>query len=159
MTKILVADDEADLEFLSGKNSGRKSGTEIRICFAHNGQEALQRLAQHPILPSCSAISICRNGRAHPARQTPEAAPSPGRSWSRHGDMDNIRLAMNQGRLFDLCDQTGEFRRPGADDGKNDQLRQPAPRHLQAIKENNILKMYVDPNVLNFMGTREYEIR
>jgi len=28
---------------------------------------------------------------------------------------------------------------------------------LQAIKENNILKMYVDQNVLNFMGTREFE--
>jgi adenylate cyclase len=28
---------------------------------------------------------------------------------------------------------------------------------LQAIKENNILKMYVDETVLNFMGSREYE--
>jgi class 3 adenylate cyclase len=28
---------------------------------------------------------------------------------------------------------------------------------LRAIKENNILKMYVDENVLNFMGSREYE--
>jgi adenylate cyclase len=28
---------------------------------------------------------------------------------------------------------------------------------LKAIKENNILKMYVDSNVLNFMGSHEYE--
>jgi class 3 adenylate cyclase len=28
---------------------------------------------------------------------------------------------------------------------------------LQAIKENNILRMYVDDNVLKFMGTREFE--
>ena len=28
---------------------------------------------------------------------------------------------------------------------------------LKAIKENNILKMYVDENVLNFMGSKEYE--
>ncbi|MGB4850776.1 MAG: adenylate/guanylate cyclase domain-containing protein, partial [Ignavibacteria bacterium] len=28
---------------------------------------------------------------------------------------------------------------------------------LKAIKENNILKMYVDENVLNFMSSREYE--
>ena len=28
---------------------------------------------------------------------------------------------------------------------------------LQAIKENNILKMYVDETVLNFMDTREFE--
>lgn len=28
---------------------------------------------------------------------------------------------------------------------------------LQAIKENNILKMYVDENVLNFMGNKEFE--
>jgi class 3 adenylate cyclase len=28
---------------------------------------------------------------------------------------------------------------------------------LRAIKENNILKMYVDETVLNFMGTREFE--
>jgi hypothetical protein len=28
---------------------------------------------------------------------------------------------------------------------------------LDAIKENNILKMYVDETVLNFMNRREYE--
>ena len=28
---------------------------------------------------------------------------------------------------------------------------------LKAIKENNILRMYVDETVLNFMGSREYE--
>jgi adenylate cyclase len=28
---------------------------------------------------------------------------------------------------------------------------------MQAIRENNILRMYVDANVLNFMGSREYE--
>ena len=28
---------------------------------------------------------------------------------------------------------------------------------LKAIKENNILKMYVDETVLNFMGGREFE--
>ena len=28
---------------------------------------------------------------------------------------------------------------------------------LKAIKENNILKMYVDETVLNFMGSREFE--
>jgi class 3 adenylate cyclase len=28
---------------------------------------------------------------------------------------------------------------------------------MKAIKENNILKMYVDETVLNFMGTREFE--
>jgi len=28
---------------------------------------------------------------------------------------------------------------------------------MQAIKENNILRMYVDETVLNFMGSREYE--
>src|SRR5690606_21389881 len=28
---------------------------------------------------------------------------------------------------------------------------------LKAIKENNILKMYVDENVLNFMTTKEFE--
>jgi hypothetical protein len=28
---------------------------------------------------------------------------------------------------------------------------------MQAIKENNILKMYVDENVLNFMTHKEFE--
>ena len=28
---------------------------------------------------------------------------------------------------------------------------------LKAIKENNILKMYVDETVLNFMNSREFE--
>ena len=31
------------------------------------------------------------------------------------------------------------------------------PETLKAIKENNILKMYVDETVLNFMGSREFE--
>src|SRR5258708_36512147 len=29
--------------------------------------------------------------------------------------------------------------------------------HMKAIKENNIIKMYVDETVLNFMGSREFE--
>ena len=42
--------------------------------------------------------------------------------------------------------------------------KEPAPpdthaweHSVKAIKENNILKMYVDENVLSFMNTREYE--
>jgi len=70
--------------------------------------------------------------------------------------MDNIRTAMNRG-AFDFVTKPVNFDDLDLTVQKTikhvDQLKQT----LQAIKENNILKMYVDENVLHFMGTREYE--
>jgi adenylate cyclase len=75
---------------------------------------------------------------------------------SAYGDMDNIRSAMNKG-AFDFICKPVNFEDLEATIAKTFrhvvQLRQT----LQAIKENNILRMYVDETVLNFMNRREFE--
>jgi adenylate cyclase len=75
---------------------------------------------------------------------------------SAYGDMENIRTAMNLG-AFDFITKPVDF-------GDLDLTIEKTMRHvnqmretLKAIKENNILKMYVDETVLNFMGTGEFE--
>ncbi|MEO6219445.1 MAG: adenylate/guanylate cyclase domain-containing protein, partial [Ginsengibacter sp.] len=68
----------------------------------------------------------------------------------------NIRTAMNRG-AFDFITKPVNFE-------DLDMTMQKTIVHvnqmrvtLKAIKENNILKMYVDETVLNFMGGREFE--
>jgi class 3 adenylate cyclase len=75
---------------------------------------------------------------------------------SAYGDMENIRTAMNRG-AFDFITKPVDFLDLELTIEKTlshvNQLRQT----LKAVKENNILKMYVDETVLHFMDSREYE--
>jgi len=75
---------------------------------------------------------------------------------SAYGDMDNIRTAMNRG-AFDFITKPVNFEDLELTMEKTilhvNQMRET----LKAIKENNILRMYVDETVLNFMGGREFE--
>ncbi len=75
---------------------------------------------------------------------------------SAYGDMDNIRTAMNRG-AFDFVVKPVNFDDLEVTMEKTIRYVNQLKETLQAIKENNILKMYVDASVLNFMGTREYE--
>lgn len=75
---------------------------------------------------------------------------------SAYGDMDNIRAAMNKG-AFDFVTKPVNFDDLEVTMEKTIRYVVQQKETLQAIKENNILKMYVDAGVLNFMGTREYE--
>jgi class 3 adenylate cyclase len=75
---------------------------------------------------------------------------------SAYGDMDNIRTAMNRGAYDFLCKPVN------FDDLEltiQKTLRYVTQLHetMEAIRENNILKMYVDKNVLSFMNSREFE--
>jgi adenylate cyclase len=75
---------------------------------------------------------------------------------SAYGDMDNIRIAMNRG-AFDFITKPVNFEDLDLTIVKTirhvDQTRQT----LKAIRENNILRMYVDETVLNFMNRPEFE--
>jgi len=75
---------------------------------------------------------------------------------SAYGDMDNIRTAMNRG-AFDFVTKPVNFEDLELTMEKTIRHVNQVKETLKAIKENNILKMYVDENVLSFMGTREYE--
>jgi class 3 adenylate cyclase len=70
--------------------------------------------------------------------------------------MDNIRTAMNRG-AFDFITKPINFEDLNITMEKTIKHAKEIKETLKAIKENNILKMYVDENVLNFMGNREFE--
>lgn len=75
---------------------------------------------------------------------------------SAYGDMENIRTAMNRG-AFDFVTKPVNFEDLSITMEKTIEHARQARQTLQAIKENNILRMYVDENVLKFMGSKEYE--
>ena len=159
MAKILVADDEADLEVLIKQKFRQKiREQEYEFVFAVNGTDALEKILQHPDvdivlsdinMPEMDGLTLLsRLGESNPLIKSVIV--------SAYGDMENIRTAMNRG-AFDFITKPINF--------EDLQLTmEKTLRHvlhikdtLKAIKENNILKMYVDETVLNFMGSREYE--
>ena len=75
---------------------------------------------------------------------------------SAYGDMENIRTAMNRG-AFDFITKPINFEDLSLTITKTINHVTQIRETLKAIKENNILKMYVDETVLNFMGSQEFE--
>ena len=159
MTKILVVDDEPDLEVLI-KQKFRKSIREKRyeFVFAENGRHALQQLDYHhdvavvlsdinmPEMDGLTLLTKLGQGN-HLLKSVIVSA---------YGDMDNIRTAMNRG-AFDFITKPINFEDLELTMEKTIKHVLHLRKTMQAIKENNILKMYVDETVLNFMGSREYE--
>lgn len=159
MTKILVADDETDLEVLIRQKFRQKIREQkYEFVFAVNGNDALTKIDQHPdIAVVLSDINMPEMDGLTLLSKLSESAPlTKTVIVSAYGDMDNIRTAMNRG-AFDFVTKPVNFEDLEITMEKTishvNQLRET----LQAIKENNILRMYVDENVLNFMGTREFE--
>ncbi|MBL7743062.1 MAG: response regulator [Chitinophagaceae bacterium] len=159
MTKILVADDETDLEVLIRQKFRRQiREQQYEFVFAVNGSDALEKLQQHPdIAIVLSDINMPEmDGLTLLTKMTDMAPLTKAVMVSAYGDMDNIRTAMNRG-AFDFITKPVNFEDLELTMEKTIRYVSQLKETLQAIKENNILKMYVDANVLNFMGTREYE--
>src|SRR4051794_39803693 len=104
MHKILVADDEVDLEFLI-KQKFRKQirEHEYEFVFAVNGNDALEKLKQHPDIdvvlsdinmPEMDGLTLL--GKLKELNPIIKAV-----IISANGDMENIRSAMNHG-AFDF---------------------------------------------------------
>jgi class 3 adenylate cyclase/FixJ family two-component response regulator len=159
MVKILVADDEADLEILI-KQKFRKHIREQKyeFFFALNGREAFEKLNEHAdISVVLSDINMPEMDGLTLLGKITESNPlTKAVMVSAYGDMENIRTAMNRG-AFDFVCKPIDFEDLEVTIEKTIGHVQQIKQTLRAIKENNILKMYVDENVLNFMGTREYE--
>ena len=159
MVKILVADDEVDLEMLI-KQKFRKQIRESKyeFIFALNGNEALVKIAQHPDvevmltdinMPELDGLTLLtKMHESSPLIKTVMV--------SAYGDMENIRTAMNRG-AFDFILKPVNFEDLELTIEKTIKHVAQLKQTIQAIKENNILRMYVDENVLNFMSTREFE--
>jgi len=159
MTKILVADDEADLEILIKQKFRQKiREQQYEFVFAINGNDALEKLALHPDIdillsdinmPEMDGLTLLsRIGETSPLVKSVIV--------SAYGDMENIRTAMNRG-AFDFITKPINFEDLNVTMEKTLRHVIQLKETLKAIKENNILKMYVDETVLNFMGSREYE--
>jgi len=77
---------------------------------------------------------------------------------SAYGDMENIRTAMNRG-AFDFVTKPVNFNDLELTIEKTLLHVKQVKDTLRAIRENDILKMYVAKDVLNFMGGGEIEAR
>jgi len=158
-TKILVVDDEADLELLIKQKFRRKIRENVyEFLFASNGQEALNRVQEHPDLDIVlSDINMPVMDGLTLLSKLPEANPVVKTVMvSAYGDMENIRTAMNRG-AFDFVCKPVDFNDLELTMDKTASHVQQTRETLRAIQENNILKMYVDETVLNVMGKPGFE--
>jgi class 3 adenylate cyclase len=159
MAKILVADDEADLEFLI-KQKFRKQirDQQYEFVFAMNGKQALEKIAEHPDIdivlsdinmPEMDGLTLL--SKLHESSPLIKAV-----IISAYGDMENIRSAMNKG-AFDFLLKPVDFKDLELTMDKTlDHVRQ-VKNTLNAIRENNILKMYVDEAVIDYMSSGDFE--
>jgi len=159
MAKILVVDDETDLEVLIKQKFRKKiRAQEYEFLFAINGKDALEKIVENPEvdivlsdinMPEMDGLTLL--SELHVSSPLIKSV-----IVSAYGDMDNIRTAMNRG-AFDFITKPINFEDLTITMEKTLQHAKEIKDTLKAIKENNILKMYVDENVLNFMGNREFE--
>lgn len=159
MAKILVADDESDLEVLIKQRFRRQiRENKYQFIFALNGRQALEMLDQSKDvdivlsdinMPEVDGLTLLSTlSENNPLVKTVIV--------SAYGDMDNIRSAMNKG-AFDFVCKPVNFEDLEVTIEKTIQHVNQVKETLQAIKENNILRMYVDESVLNFMNKQEFE--
>ncbi len=158
MTKILVVDDEADLEFLLRQKFRRElRDREFEFLFAVNGVDALIKLqANADIDMILSDINMPEMDGLTLLTKIKEQKPLLKTVIvSAYGDMDNIRIAMNRG-AYDFITKPIDFDDLRITINKTIDHTTQIKQTLRAIKENNILKMFVDENVINFMGNHEH---
>ncbi len=159
MAKILVADDETDLEILIKQKFRQKIREhQYEFIFAVNGIDALDKIRQNPDVDILlSDINMPEmDGLTLLSRLNDSSPLIKSVIVSAYGDMENIRTAMNRG-AFDFITKPINFEDLALTMEKTISHVMQIRDTLKAIKENNILKMYVDETVLNFMNSREYE--
>ncbi len=159
MTKILVVDDEPDLEMLIKQKFRQKIREQkYEFYFAINGKDALDKIQQNPEMdivlsdinmPEMDGLTLlsCLNETSPLIKSVIVSA---------YGDMENIRIAMNRG-AFDFVTKPVNFDDLSLTIERTILQVNQIKETLKAIKENDILRMYVDETVLNFMGSREFE--
>lgn len=157
--KILVVDDEDDVVQLIRQKFRRQiRDQEYEFVFAQNGLEALAKLQEHPNIdivfsdinmPQMDGLTLLTKiGETSPLLKTVII--------SAYGDMENIRTAMNRG-AFDFICKPFDFEDFEQTLSKALKTSEQIKETIQAIQENNILKMYVNNSVLQFMCCKQYE--
>ncbi len=159
MPKILVVDDEADLEILIKQKFRKKiKAKEYEFVFAQDGAEALSKIKNiGDVDMVLSDINMPRmDGLTLLSHLKEEVPLVKSVIVSAYGDMTNIRTAMNRG-AFDFITKPIDFNDLTITMEKTLNYVMQLKSRVQALNENNILKMYVDESVLNFMGGQEIE--
>ena len=159
MAKILVVDDEVDLQILIKQKFRKKIRENLyEFVFAENGRIALEQIEKHADIdlvlsdinmPEMDGLTLL--GKINEKHSLLKSV-----IVSAYGDMENIRTAMNRG-AFDFLTKPINFNDLELTIEKTLKHVLQMKETLRAIKENNILKMYVDETVINFMDTKEYE--
>lgn len=126
--------------------------------FVLTGAAALETLGQQPDVDIVlSDINMPGMDGLTLLNKLPEVSPLVQTVMvSAYGDMENIRTAMNRG-AFDFVCKPVNFDDLERTIEKTIQHVVKLKETVQAIKENNILRMYVDAAVLNFMSHQEFE--
>lgn len=159
MAKILVVDDEADLEVLIKQKFRQKiRQNEYEFLFALNGRHALEQLEKNPDIDLVlSDINMPEmDGLTLLSRISEKNSLLKAVIVSAYGDMENIRIAMNRG-AFDFVTKPVDFKDLEITIDKTIKHVNQLKETLKAVKENDILRMYVDETVLNFMGKNGVE--
>lgn len=159
MAKILVVDDEEDLQVLIKQKFRQKIRQhEYEFIFAVNGRHALEQLQAHKdvdlVLSDINMPEM--DGLTLLSKLNEQNSLLKAVIVSAYGDMDNIRLAMNRG-AFDFVTKPVNFADLEITIERTLKHVLMIRDTLKAVKENNILRMYVDETVLNFMGGKEIE--
>lgn len=157
ITKILVVDDEEDLKILIKQRFRQKiRQNEYEFVFAENGRHALEQLIEHKdvdlILSDINMPEM--DGLTLLSKLSEQNSLLKSVMVSAYGDMENIRTAMNRG-AFDFITKPIDFKDLEITIEKTIAHVATIKKTLQAVKENNILRMYVDETVINFMGNKE----
>lgn len=159
MAKILVVDDEEDLEILIRQKFRQKiRQNEYEFVFAYNGRHALEQLTAHQdvdvVLSDINMPEM--DGLTLLSKLSEQDVLLKSVIVSAYGDMENIRTAMNRG-AFDFVTKPVNFSDLEITIEKTLKHVEALREMFKTVKENSILKMYVDENVLNFMGGKKME--
>src|SRR6187397_688767 len=159
MAKILVVDDETDLEVLIKQKFRQKIREhKYEFVFAINGRHALEQLELNTdvdvVLSDINMPEM--DGLTLLSKINEQNTLLKAVIVSAYGDMENIRTAMNRG-AFDFVTKPVNFEDLELTMEKTIKHVSQMRDTMRAIKENNILRMYVDETVLKFMGSHEFE--
>jgi class 3 adenylate cyclase len=156
---ILFVDDEPDVEHLMRQKFRRQiREQQMNVFFSEIGEEALEMLKANPDIdlmvtdinmPRMDGLTLLSHVHTlNPILKTIIV--------SAYGDMDKIRQAMNRG-AFDFITKPINFTDLEQTIDKTYKYVLQQRETLRAIRENDILKMYVDEDVIRFMSGKSFE--
>jgi adenylate cyclase len=157
--RILAVDDEPDMELLLRRKFRRQIREgEFELEFATDGQAALETIERAgPFDIIITDINMPRMDGLTLLQRLAEAnSITKAIIVSAYGDIKNIRTAMNRG-AFDFLTKPLDFEDLDATLKKTISHVNEIRTTIQSIRENNILKMYVDEKVLQFMAGERAE--